>query len=206
MDKIRVLIADDHAVVRMGLRTLLESKPNFKVVGEADDGVTAVRQACQLKPDVIILDLVMPNKDGADVTSEIRAALPATKILILTTFSDADGIKRALDAGANGALLKSAPNSELLEMLQKIAAGKNAVSRDVTRLFLKKEPIPKLSPRQMEVLEAVTRGLTNAEIATALNISGNSVKEYLSNIFSKIGAANRAEAVDIAHRKHLLEN
>ena len=168
MDKIRVLIADDHAVVRMGLRTLLESKPYFTVVGEADDGDSAVRQTCRLKPDVVILDLVMPNKDGAAVTSEIRAKQSDAKILILTTFSDADGIKRALDAGANGALLKNTPNKELLDSIRKIAAGERIVSHEVSRLFIESTPLPDLSPRQLEVLEAVTRGLTNTEIAAAL--------------------------------------
>ena len=205
MDNIRVLIADDHAVVRMGLRTLLESKPYFTVVGEADDGDSAVRQTCRLKPDVVILDLVMPNKDGAAVTSEIRAKQSDAKILILTTFSDADGIKRALDAGANGALLKNTPNKELLDSIRKIATGERIVSHEVSRLFIESAPPPDLSPRQLEVLEAVTRGLTNTEIATALNISNNSVKEYLSTVFAKIGAANRSEAVTIALRKHLLK-
>jgi len=205
MDKIRILIVDDHAVVRMGLKTLLETSQRFTVVGEADDGESAVRQACRLKPDVTILDLVMPDKDGAAVTAEIRVKLPDARILILTTFSDADGIKRALAAGATGALLKNTPNGELVETLRRIAAGEHVVSSEITRLFLEAEPLPELSTRQREVLEAVTRGLTNAEIAAALKISGNSVKEYLSAVFAKIGAANRAEAASIAQKKHLLK-
>ena len=205
MNKIRTILADDHAVVRTGLAALLDAEPDIDVVGEAEDGAEAVRSAVRLRPDVVVMDLMMPVRDGIDATREIHAALPETKILVLTTSGVSDDIARALDAGASGAILKSAPNAKLIAAIRAVAAGKSAVSDDVRKMLRADPPIPDLTDRQLEILASVTRGFTNQDIARQLGIREDSVKEHLYNIFAKIGASNRAEAVAIALRKHLLK-
>ncbi len=201
----RILIADDHAVVRMGLASLLGTQDGLTVVGDAEDGEAAVAKALELKPDVIIMDLMMPKKDGATATAEIHAALPETKILILTTFGTSDGIANALNSGATGALMKNAPNSQLVEAIRTVANGGRAVSEEVERLMEEDPPVKALTPRQMEILEGLTRGLTNQDIAKELGIREDRVKDHVNAIFSRLGAANRTEAVAIAMRKYLLK-
>ncbi len=201
----RILIADDHAVVRMGLASLLGTQDGLAVVGDAEDGEAAVAKALELKPDVIIMDLMMPKKDGATATAEIHAALPDTKILILTTFGTSDGIANALNAGATGALMKNAPNSQLVEAIRTVANGGRAVSEEVERLMKEDPPVKALTPRQMEILEGLMRGLTNQDIATQLGIREDRVKEHVKALLSRLGAANRTEAATIAMRKHLLK-
>ena len=202
--KTRILVADDHAIVRMGLASLLGMQDGFEVVGDAEDGEAAVAKALELKPDVVIMDLMMPKKDGAMATAEIHAALPETKILILTTFGTSDGIANALNAGATGALMKNSPNAKLVESIRAIASGKRAVSEEVVRLMEEDPPAKALTPRQLEILECMMRGLTNQDIATELGIREDRVKGHINTIFEKLGAANRTEAVAIAFRKHLL--
>ena len=204
MDEIKILIADDHAIVRMGLATLLGAQQGFSVVGEAENGEQAVVRALKLKPDVIVMDLVMPKLDGVAATAELREKLPSAKCLILTSFGTPEEIQTALKAGAAGILLKSAANSQLVAAIPKIAAGETVLSEEVETLLATSEPIPELSPRQHEILESITRGLSNAQIALQLDISPESVKTHLTKLFGKLGAANRSEAVAIALRKHLL--
>ena len=201
----RILIADDHAVVRMGLASLLGTQDGLEVVGDAEDGEAAVTKALELKPDVIIMDLMMPKKDGATATAEIHAARPDAKILILTTFGTSDGIASALNAGATGVLMKNAPNSQLVEAIRTIAKGGRAVSEEVERLMEEDPPVKALTPRQMEILEGLARGLTNQDIATELGIREDRVKDHVNAIFSRLNAANRTEAVAIAMRKYLLK-
>ena len=201
----RILIADDHAIVRMGLASLLGTQDGFEVVGDAEDGEMAVKKALKLKPDVVIMDLMMPKKDGAEATAEIHAALPETKILILTTFGTSDGIANALNSGASGALMKNSPNDQLVKALRTVAAGGRAISDEVERLLEEDPPAKALTPRQMEILEGMTRGLTNQDIATELGIREDRVKGHVNTIFAKLGAANRTEAVAIALRKSLLK-
>lgn len=203
-DKIRVLIADDHSVVRMGLASLLGTAKNVEIVGEAVDGADAVRKTARLNPDVVIMDLVMPRKDGVTATEEILAANPAVKILILTTFGTSDDIAHALRAGAAGAIMKSATNRELLAAVQSVAAGRRVVSDEVEGILANDPPVPDLSQRQHEILESIARGLTNKDIAAHLDISLESVKSHIKIILEKLGAASRAEAASIAQRKHLL--
>lgn len=200
----RILIADDHAIVRMGLASLLGTQDGFEVVGDAEDGEMAVKKALKLKPDVVIMDLMMPKKDGAEATAEIHAALPETKILILTTFGTSDGIANALNSGASGALMKNSPNDQLVKALRTVAAGGRAISDEIERLMEEDPPAKALTPRQMEILEGMTRGLTNQDIARELGIREDRVKGHVNTIFAKLGAANRTEAVAIALRKHLL--
>ena len=205
MGKIRVLIADDHAVVRMGLASLLGTSKAIEVVGEAFDGEDTVRKALKLKPDVVVMDLVMPRKDGIVATTEILEMLPEAKVLILTTFSSSENIAKALKAGATGAVLKSSSNDELIGAVLKVAKGERYLSADIEHLLEDDPPLPDLSPRQIEILESISRGLTNKEISTQLEISLESVKSHIKIILEKLGAASRTEAASIAQRKNLLK-
>ena len=202
--KVRVLIADDHSVVRMGLASLLGTAKNVEVVGEAINGDEAVRKALKFRPDVVVMDLVMPRKDGVATTEEILVAAPETKVLVLTTFGTSDDITRALKAGATGAIMKSATNRELLEAVQSVAQGRRFVSAEVEGILANDPPIPELSQRQREILESIARGLTNKEIAAALDISLESVKSHVKVILEKLEASSRTEAATIAQRKNLL--
>ena len=203
--KIKVLIADDHAIVRMGLAALLSAKKDIEVVGQSRNGEAAVRDTVRLAPDVVIMDLMMPKKDGITATAEIKARRPETKIIILTTFATSDGITKALEAGATGAILKNAENASLVTMIRKVAAGERVLAPEVEELLQEDPPVEKLTPRQAEVLESLSRGLTNKDIARQLGISDRSVDEHVEALLSKIGASNRTEAVVIALRKHLLK-
>ena len=203
--KVRILIADDHSVVRMGLASLLGTAKNIEIVGEAINGEDAVRKALKLKPDVVVMDLVMPKKDGVSATEEILSAAPETKVMILTTFGTSDDIARALKAGATGAIMKSATNRELLAAVQSVAQGRRFVSAEVDGILANDPPIPELSQRQSEILESISRGLTNKEIATALDISLESVKSHVKVILEKLEASSRTEAAAIAQRKNLLK-
>ena len=203
---IRVLIADDHAMVRMGLASLLGTETDIEVVGEADDGEVAVRKALTLKPDVVVMDLMMPKKDGAMATAEIRELMPDTKILLLTSFGTADGVAHALAAGATGALMKNADFSELVASIRTVASGGRAVSPEIEHFIEEDPPVQKLTPRQMDILASVVRGLTNDDIARQFSIQRSSVKDHLTAIFAKLGASNRAEAISIALRKQLIKS
>ena len=205
MNTIKVLIADDHALVRMGLVSLLQMEPDINVVGEAEDGEDAILQVQKTKPDVIVLDLMMPVKDGIEATRTIKEMHPKSNVLILTTSSSSDAILQAIDAGAAGVILKSAANAELLQAIRTVAAGGRAISPDVRRMIDEDPPVPKLTRRQQEILESVTRGLTNPDIAKQFGISLGCVKDHINLIFTKLGAANRSEAVAIAIQKHLLK-
>jgi len=205
MHKIRTLVVDDHAIARVGLVSLLETEEAIDVIGQAEDGESAVETALRLKPDVIIMDLVMPKLDGVAATRKIITALPETKVLILTTFSDSEGLTRALEAGATGALMKNVEITDLIDTIRQVAEGKRSVAPEIDELIAENPPLPELSPRQKEILHSITRGLTNKDIACQLGITINGVKDHVNLILAKIGAANRAEAVAIALRKHLLK-
>ena len=205
MDKIKVLIADDHAIVRTGLSMLLEAQGGFDVVGEAENGTDAVRLALRLKPDVVVMDLMMPEMDGIAATREIKAKAADAKVLILTTSTVSDDLSRALNAGADGAIMKSAANAELIAAIRDIAAGNRAVSPEISRLISQDPPLPELTPRQKDILGSMVRGLTNKDIARELGIRSDGVNQHIMAILEKLGAANRTEAVAIALRKHLLK-
>ena len=205
MDDIRVLIVDDHAVFRMGFASLLSAKKGFAVVGDAANGEEAIAMAAKLHPDVIVMDLIMPKMDGAETTKLIRERDPSAKILVLTSFGMAAGIAHALDAGALGAILKNAEYTEIVASIRKVASGIRAVSPEIERMLSNDPPPTELSSRQTEILTAITRGLSNSDIAAQLGISLDMVKEHTTALFAKIGAANRTQAVVIAMRKHLLK-
>ena len=205
MNKTKILIADDHTIVRIGLAALLSAEKDMEVVGEAKNGVEAIRKAKQLLPDVIIMDLFMPKKNGIDATTEILGALPAAKILILTSFGTSDGIARSLQAGAVGAFMKTADDGELVTAIRKVMRGERVISPEVRRMLNEDPPVPELSSRQREILNAIATGLTNKEIAVTLSVRKDTVEDYLRMLFSKLGASNRTEAVAIALRKQLLK-
>ena len=204
MKNIRVLIADDHAIVRHGLCALLGTEHGIEVVGEAKDGNEAVARTKQLAPDVVIMDIVMPRKDGVEATVEIRAAVPSAKIVVLTSFGTSDKISRAIEAGATGALMKTAEDRELLSAIRTVANGGRVISPAVRKLISTDPPAPELTPRQLEILQAMARGLTNKDIAKMFSIRTDGVNEHVLAILAKLGAANRTEAVATAIRKQLI--
>ena len=204
-DKIKILIADDHTIVRMGLTALLDTEKDIEVVGQAKNGVEALTESRRLNPDIVIMDLMMPKKDGVEATAELKDMQPSVKVIILTTFGTSDGIAHAIECGAVGAVLKNAEDTELVTAIRKVAADGRYISPEIKHQLEKDPPIPELTPRQMQVLQSMTRGLTNRDIAKQLGIRQDGVNIHVNAIMQKIGAANRTEAVAIAMRKHLLK-
>ena len=203
--KIKVLIADDHTIVRAGLAALLGTEKDLEIVGQAKNGVEAVREAIRLLPDIIIMDLMMPKKDGVEATAEITEKVPTAKVILLTTFGTSDGIAHALRVGARGAILKNADNNQLASAIRKVARGEEYVSSEIRQQLAVDPPIPELTPRQKDILASMIRGLTDRDIARQLGIRQDGVNEHVSAILQKLGAANRTEAVAVALRKHLLK-
>ncbi len=203
--KIKVLIADDHTIVRAGLTALLGTEKDIEVVGEVKNGAEAVSNAVELHPDVVIMDLMMPKMDGVEATKELLRKAPSVKTILLTTYGTSDGIAHALRAGARGAVLKNADNSELAKAIRIVAQGGDYISPDIRQQLAADPPVPDLTPRQSEILESMVRGLTDRDIAELLGLSTESVSEHVGAIRQKIGAANRTEAVAIAMRKYLLK-
>ena len=204
MKKTRILLVDDHALLRRGLADLLRYESDLAVVGEAGDGEAAVEAAMRLKPDLVVMDLMMPVVDGVEATRRIKEALPETNILILTTFGTSADVARAVAAGASGAIMKDAATDVQLAAIRTVAAGGKVFSPEITRSMADAPAPPAFTQRQLEILEFVTHGLGNKEIANRFGISTDAVKQHLNAICTKLGAANRAEAVAIALRRQLL--
>ena len=202
---IRILVADDHAITRLGIISLLETEADFTIVGQAEDGEGAIKETRRTRPDVVIMDMMMPRVDGLEATRQILKDIPGTRILILTTFGEADSIAHALNAGATGAITKNIDMMNFPSVIRSIAEGKRVVSTEIERILEEAPPIPALTDRQKEILLSVTQGLTNKDIAQQLDVSPDCVKDHLNVIMSKIGAATRAEVVGIALRKHLIK-
>ena len=203
--KISILIADDHTIVRAGLAALLGTEKDFAIVGQAKNGIEAVSETLRLKPDVVIMDLMMPKKDGVAATAEIAERAPGTKVILLTTFGTSDGIAHALDSGAKGAILKSADNAQLAGAIRKVVRGGTFVSPEIRQQLAVNPPVSTMTPRQREILASMMNGLTDGDIARQLGIHTYSVSDHVSAILQKLGAANRTEAVAIALKKHLLK-
>ena len=204
--RIKVLLADDHLIVRMGLSALLGLEKDIEMVGEAANGEEAVRLTLAKKPDVVILDLMMPNGNGVEATREILRYRPETRVLILTTFSDSSELQEAMSAGALSALVKDTSRPDLVSAIRKTADGKRVIGRELFKI-LETDPTvarPHLSPRQLDIMHYVARGFNNAEIATALGVGRDCVKANLKIVFARLGAASRSEAVAIAILMHLL--
>jgi DNA-binding NarL/FixJ family response regulator len=204
---IRLLVADDHPVVRAGLVGLLSDEDGLQVVGEATDGEQAVRMAAVLAPDVVLMDLRMPEVDGVAATGRIVASgAGAPKVLILTTYESDDNILAAIEAGAAGYLLKAAPREEIVAGIRSVAAGQSALSPGVAvRLVARmRSPEPVLTPRETEVLALVATGRSNKQIAAELGIGASTVKTHLLKVFEKLGVTDRTRAVTLAMERGLL--
>jgi DNA-binding NarL/FixJ family response regulator len=201
---IRVLLADDHAVVRMGLDALISSEPGFEVVGHAADGFEAVALYRQLRPDVLLMDLLMPRKTGTVAAAEIRSEFPSARILILSTSDGDDDVYRALQAGVSGYILKSSPGEQLLPALHAIMRGERWIPPEVARSLANRSLREELSPREVQVLEELAAGGSNKEIAAVLNITEHTVKAHLKNILAKLPARDRTEAVTVALQRGII--
>ena len=201
---ISILIADDHYVVRMGLVALVETEPDLQVIGEAADGVQAVELFKRLRPDLTLMDLRMPRKDGITATREIREQFPEARILMLTTFDGDDDIHKSLSAGANGYLLKNATREHLIPALRAVAAGQRWIPKDVARRLANRRMFEVLTPREVEVLHQLAKGLANKEIADVLDISEYTTKDHLKSILSKLHVADRTEAVTAAIQRGIV--
>lgn len=204
---IKVLIADDHPVVRDGLRAMLATQPDMEVVGEAATGTQAVERAQALRPDVVLMDLQMPELDGPAAIATLREREPAVHVLVVTTFgSDAD-ITRAIDAGATGYLLKDAPREQLFTAIRAAARGESVLSPTVATRVLGRMRAPAeeaLSSRELEILAAVARGLSNKDIGRQLYVSEATVKTHLLRIFGKLGVGDRTAAVTVALERGII--
>jgi NarL family two-component system response regulator LiaR len=212
VEKIRILIADDHAVVREGLRLLISSEPGMEVVGQAADGVEAVLGALTLQPDVILLDLVMPRKDGIEAINEIIQENPKARILVLTSFAEDDKVFPAIKSGALGYLLKDSSPQELLQAIRDTYHGESSLHPTVARKLIRELNQPSdlppaeepLTEREVEVLKWVAQGLPNQAIAEKLALSERTVRSHVSNILGKLHLANRTQAALYAVREGLL--
>jgi DNA-binding NarL/FixJ family response regulator len=210
---IRILVVDDHPVVRDGLVAMLNTQPDFAVVGEAATGAEAVERAAALAPDVILLDLEMPEMDGVAALRKIRAARPGAPVLVFTAFDADERIVGAVQAGAQGYLLKGAPRDELFNAIRVVSAGGSLLQPVIASKLLqhlsqqtdeRAQTLEPLTDREMEVLALLAQGKTNKEIAAALVISERTVKFHVGSILGKLGAGNRTEAVTIAAQRGLI--
>ncbi len=214
MNKIRILLADDHSVMRVGLASLLSLEKDMSVVGEATNGKQAVALAHELKPDVVVMDLMMPELPGAEATRQITAKPdgdgcaeqePRPRVLIFTSYGTSADLARAVLNGASGVLLKNAPTRDLPQAIRKVFAGEKVLSQEVQALVNEEARTPGLTSRQLRQLELAVKGFTNQEIADHLNISLITVKKQFSDIFVRLNVSNRAEAIGLALQRHLIE-
>ncbi len=219
-----VLLVDDQALVRMGLRLVIESEPDLEVVGEAADGAVAVAQVAGLVPDVVVMDVRMPGVDGIEATRQIVTAHPGARVLVLTTFDVDEYAFAALRAGASGFLLKSARPEELVDAIRTVTSGNSVVAPRVLRRVLdlfaphlpagsapeRTDGLPPalrtLTPRELEVLRCAAEGLSNAEIAERLTLSTATVKTHVANLLAKLGLRDRVQAVILAHESGLMRS
>ena len=202
---IRVLIADDHAVVRQGLRTFLDLQDDIEVVGEAADGAEALAAAERLLPDIVLVDLVMPKLDGIDVIRRLREHAPAARAVVLTSFIDDDRLFGVLRAGAAGYLLKDVQPQELVEAIRTVHDGGALLHPKVAARLLEELAVDPLTPREREVLTLIARGLANKVIARELSISEKTVKAHVSSILGKLGVTDRTQAALYAVRSGLVD-
>ena len=204
---IRLLVADDHPVVRDGLRAMLATQPDMELVGEAATGTEAVERALALHPDVVLMDLQMPDLDGPAAIATLREQAPEVRVLVLTTYGTDADITRAVDAGATGYLLKDAPREQLFGAIRAAAKGESVLSPSVATRVLGRMRAPAeeaLSPRELEILQAVARGLSNKEIGRRLYVSEATVKTHLLRVFGKLGVDDRTAAVTVALERGII--
>lgn len=199
-----VLLADDHAVVRLGLRALIDVQPDLHVVGEAETGPQAVARFLELRPDVGVIDLLLPDQDGASVCAAIRSELPHARLLIVSASSGSEHIHRALKAGAQGYLLKDTPPAALLSGIRDVLAGRRVVPPDVAQGLAERAYQSDLSPREFDVLGLVVEGLSNKQIADRLEVSEATVKTHLTHVLEKLGVEDRTQAALAAIRRGII--
>jgi two-component system, NarL family, response regulator LiaR len=210
MDKISVLIVDDHAVLRQGLRSLLALQEDIEVVGEAPNGLEAVEQTSHLLPDVVLMDLIMPQVDGIEATRRIRTLSPSTQIIVLTSFGEDDKVFAAIKAGALSYLLKNVSPTDLVKAVQAAYRGETQLHPEIAKKLMdelslgpRRQTPEELTEREVEVLRLIARGQSNREIAAELIISEKTVKTHVSNILSKLHLADRTQAAIYALREGL---
>lgn len=206
---VRVVIADDHNVVRKGIRELLSDEADITVVGEARNGHEAVDLATALQPDVVVMDIAMPELSGVEATRQIRAIVPGVRVLVLTAYADDPYIYSLLDAGATGYILKTAESREIVRAVRATAAGQSAIDPAVAPRLIARitQPSSKgdtLTERELDVLRLAARGLTNKQIGAELAISDRTVQNHLANIYAKLGVASRTEAVTAGLQRNLI--
>jgi two-component system, NarL family, response regulator len=202
---IRILIADDHPVVREGLAAILRSEPDMQVVAEATDGAQACALYDQHLPDVVILDLRMPRKDGLQVVTElISSRRPKPRIIVMTTYETEDDVRRALQAGAKSYLVKGALPEQILETVRRVAAGEALVPSKIASVFTESLTHPELSPRELQVLRRLAAGDSNKEIGQMLQITEHTVKAHVKSLLVKLGATGRTEAIAVAIKRGLI--
>lgn len=209
---IRLLLVDDHAVVREGLRGFLRLQPDLEVCGEAADGDTAVQLATSLHPDVVLLDLLMPHGDGLSALQQLRSAAPASRVLVLTSYADDAQLFAAMEAGAAGYMLKDVAPDALAAAIRDVAAGRPALHPQVARRLMRQAPNPDAPPgladltaRERDVLRLIAEGLANKEIAHRLRIGEKTVKTHVSRVLSKLGVLDRTQAAVLAIRLRLVD-
>jgi len=203
--KIRVLIADHHFVVRMGLIAVVDTEPDMVVVGEAADGKQAVEMFQRLNPNLVLMDLRMPVKDGIAATREIRSQQPNARILMLTTYDGDTEIHRAIEAGAQGYVLKESTGEKLIPALRTVAAGGKWIPKEIATRLASRRLFEDLTPRELQVLQQMAKGLANKEIGDVLNITGHTVKDHLKNILGKLRVTDRTEAVTVALQRGIIQ-
>jgi DNA-binding NarL/FixJ family response regulator len=205
--RIRVLIVDDHPIVRSGIASVLASQPDFEIVGEAANGAEAVETAKRVEPDLVLMDLRMPVQNGVDATAGIVADRPQTRVVVLTTYASDGEVLRAIEAGAVGYLLKDVPHDELFRALRAIARGERYLAPVVTERLMSRyqqPPRSSLTDRELDVLQCVARGEGNKQIAASLGIAEPTVKAHLVRIFEKLGVENRTAAAKVGRERGLI--
>jgi two-component system, NarL family, response regulator YdfI len=213
---IKILIADDHLIIRQGLRLILETEADFEVVGEACDGSEALEMCREIHPDIVLMDLRMPNMDGLTAIEKIHTQLPDIALIILTTFNEDDLMVQGLQAGARSYLLKDTDRATLIETIRAAERGETLLKREIMDNVLSKNraketgsprgELIKLTPRELEVLEAIARGDRSKEVAFQLGISERTIKAHLASIYNKLGVDSRAAAISVAMQKKILKN
>jgi NarL family two-component system response regulator LiaR len=205
VSEITCLIADDHEVVREGLRLSLSRTPHIRVIGEASDGEAAISLAERRRPDVVIMDIRMPGLDGLEATKEVTERLPGTEVLLFTAFGERSLLGRGLDAGARGYLLKEASSDTLVRAIEKVANGEAYVDPALMPTFLTRDSQDLLTPRERQILQLLADGMSNAEVAAKLYISQETVKSHVRHILAKLEADTRTHAVAIAIRDSIID-
>jgi DNA-binding NarL/FixJ family response regulator len=209
-DQIRILIADDHPMFREGVVQSLASEKDFTIIGQASNGKNAIEMAKELLPDVLLLDITMPDQDGITITKKISAAFPVIQIIMLTASENEDDLMKALKAGARGYVLKGISAKELVKVVRTIVAGGTYISPDMANMILfelsqpsQPDPLSELSDREKEILKLVAKGYTNREIGAKIHLSENTIKPYMTNIMQKLHVRSRVEAALLVQKREL---